>query len=83
MPESWLKKAIRNASEIMIVCFELKKDTDFPAGDSYRLPFIIDAISASASSTPISNKVSFAFVRLFFFVINQRGLSGTPITITV
>jgi hypothetical protein len=66
IPESWLKNAIKNASQIITLCLELKNCVGFPAGDSCKLLLIIEAISASASSTPISSNVSFALTRSFF-----------------
>ena len=83
MPDNWLKNAIKNASQIILLCLALKKFDVFPLEASCLLLSIIAAISASAFSTPMSFIIFFAAAKSFFLLINQRGLSGTAITITV
>ena len=67
---------------MILLCFGLKNFDEFAEPDSCLLLSIIAAISASEFSTPVSSNAFFAFTKSFFFVISQRGLSGTYITIT-
>src|SRR5450432_280041 len=83
MPDSWLKNAIKNASQIIFECLALKKSDVLPVDASCRLLAIIEATCVSTSLIPICDNTSFAAGKSFLLVINQRGLSGTPITIAV
>ena len=81
MPDNWLKNAIKKANQMILLFLGAKNWVPLGFDDVGWLLLMIAITASSGLSTPISANIFFALGKSFLLVINQRGLSGTPITI--